>query len=170
MMVEKFNVFQAIVKELFTTAAYHSRGVKMRLEDGRVGAILGLGLDMFTCFNSMAPRCCRCSSALLPRIPRTQRGGSGEAKRTQCEESGEKRADSGEAKRRKWSKCVIRPRTFVVRPCFYRTPSQNSWYFRGKKAVRPRFFLGPSQHSGKTVPFLNNASGSRCRFAVSTNA
>ncbi|QNF32762.1 YwbE family protein [Adhaeribacter swui] len=33
---------QGIVKDLLTSAAYHSRGIKVRLEDGQVGRVVDI--------------------------------------------------------------------------------------------------------------------------------
>lgn len=33
-----------VVKDLLTSAAYHSRGIKVRLEDGQVGRVQALGV------------------------------------------------------------------------------------------------------------------------------
>jgi uncharacterized repeat protein (TIGR03833 family) len=33
------NLTHGIVKDLLTSAAYHSRGIKVRLEDGQVGRV-----------------------------------------------------------------------------------------------------------------------------------
>jgi uncharacterized repeat protein (TIGR03833 family) len=34
-----------IVKDILTSAAYHSRGIKVRLGDGRIGRVQGILLD-----------------------------------------------------------------------------------------------------------------------------
>ena len=33
---------QGIVKDLLTSAAYHSRGIKVRLEDGQIGRVVDI--------------------------------------------------------------------------------------------------------------------------------
>ena len=33
------NLTEGVVKDILTSAAYHSRGIKVRLEDGQVGRV-----------------------------------------------------------------------------------------------------------------------------------
>jgi len=41
------NLTEGIVKNILTSAAYHSRGIKVRLEDGQIGRVAEIIADDF---------------------------------------------------------------------------------------------------------------------------
>jgi hypothetical protein len=105
---------------------------------------------------SIEPHCHLELRGLFEVFPRTQRGDSEDPKRTQRGGKEEKFRNSEVFPRTLLMKTCIRPRYTAIRPRFYLTPSQKTGCFRGEMANHPSFWRNPSQVLDNTVTFLKN--------------